>query len=190
MVSRNQAIAEKIWTFTLMYLCLWWRTDAITECILAERGLSNWGSDVRSMSICAAEWTPNTFCTHSILTFRPIHRNKWMPFSVTKNMLQKLHSFRGCTVTTQFMTLLASLVHLTTMLTLLVMGNYKVQNRGWPLRYNENAKLHPNPTAGWSLTRNRTYNSWWNPTFPKKCNLDREENTQFNMPTNLKVNLS
>jgi len=50
-----------------------------------------------------------------------------MPFSVTKNTLQKLHSFRGRTVTTQFMTLLASVVHLLAMLTLLVVGNYKVQ---------------------------------------------------------------
>ena len=128
MVSWNQGTVRKNWTFTLIYLCLWWRTDSITECILAERGLSKWGSDVRSMSIWAAEWTPNTFCTHSVLTFRPIHRNKWMPFSVTKNTLQKLHRFRGCTVTTQFMTLLASQVHLTAMKTLLMVGNHKAQN--------------------------------------------------------------
>jgi hypothetical protein len=124
---------EAKWTFTLMYRCLWRRTDSITDCILAERGLSSWGNDVRSMSIWAAEWTPNTFCTHSILTFRPIHRNKWMPFSATKNTFKRWHSFRRSMVITQFINLLAALVHMTAMLPLLVLGKYTVQSWVWPL---------------------------------------------------------
>jgi hypothetical protein len=82
---------ETQWTLTFMHRCLCWRTKSMTILILNERILSSTGNDVRLISIWAAEWTPNTFCTHSTPTFSPIHKNRWMPFSVTTNTLHFHH---------------------------------------------------------------------------------------------------